>query len=106
MSVPSIVGNPQDVNQEHIAIIRHVRFNETLHGGWDEWSVACICGGLYEPKYKGYYIPSQQQAERIFNAHAGIREIQGNEESLDFDPGTYIEYYRTDTTLYDERSHA
>lgn len=98
----SILGNITESDQDHIAIIRHIRFNETLHGGWNEWSVACICGGLYEPRYKGYYIPSRQQAERIFNGHAGIRESEETSSSSEDNASTYAcpEGYREDRTVY------
>lgn len=99
----SILGNITDPDSEHVAIIRHIRFNETLHGGWDEWSVACICGGLYEPRFKNYYIPSRVQAERIFNQHAGIQTSQEGESSegrLDASTVETLSYYREDRTVY------
>lgn len=98
----SILGKPTDPDSDHVAIIRHIRFNETLHGGWDEWSVACICGGLYEPRYKGYYIPSRVQAERIFNAHAGIRESEEGRTASEADSSADAcpEGYREDRTMY------
>lgn len=107
MVTASILGtNPIKLEDDHVAIIRHIRFNETLHGGWDEWSVACICGELYEPRYKGYYIPSRVQAERIFNDHAGnstrVREGQEihSEDSPESGTEACPDYYRTDGTLY------
>lgn len=102
-SSASILGNSASPESDHVAIVRHVRFNETLHGGWDEWSVACICGGLYEPKYNGWYIPSKVQAERIFNAHAGVgeRPEEQEESTADASPTEYLAGYREDATLYD-----
>lgn len=104
MTAPSILGKPQpDPDTEHVAIIRHIRFNKTLHGGWNEWSVACICGGLYETTSGGWFIPSRQQAERIFNDHAGIREGTPEEEGKgEVEPGdyAYLGGYSEDSTVY------
>lgn len=67
----SIIGKPDSQESDHHPIIRHLRFNETPHGGWDEWSVACICGELYKTTSGGWYVPSRAQAERIYNRHIG-----------------------------------
>lgn len=84
----SITGKPDIQESDHCPIIRHLKFNETPHGGWDEWSVACICGELYKTTSRGWYIPSQAQAERIYNRHIGqnfepVDEPETPEEALE-----------------------
>lgn len=54
---------------EHVAIINHIARHDTQYGGWDEWRVACICGGLYKSTTDKWFIPSEASCKRIYEAH-------------------------------------
>lgn len=70
----------------HMVVIRHIRFNETTYGGWDEWSVACICGGLYEPASDRWFVPSESAAERLYQEHLRRNGISTPERAtLEYD---------------------
>lgn len=53
----------------HFPIIVLLETVTTLHGGYEKWRAACLCGKLNRGKEPGFYIPSQQAAERIYEAH-------------------------------------
>lgn len=83
----SITGRDIPQDAEHIPIIQQRAFNETEHGGWEEWSAGCICG-WYKTTTSTRYIPSRQSAERLYNAHLPSfleeepEEIETPEEAL------------------------
>lgn len=92
----SITGAPIDPDAEHMPIIVHVRFNETEHGGWNEWSAGCICG-WYRSTTSTRYIPSRNSAESLYKAHLpsfseqSEQEIETAEEALERWASSFME---------------
>lgn len=77
MSLADITHDLSSNPDDHAPIIRHLARHDTQYGGWDEWSVACICGKLYETTTTKWFIPSKPSCERLYKAHlidAGIRD--------------------------------
>lgn len=69
MSLADVFAPKTEVGDHH-PITKLMEDHRTAKGGYQMWSVGCICGGFYDKGVPGkWYIPSEHSAMRLFDVH-------------------------------------